>query len=311
MGADAGAGRFRPGVVLLFGPTGVGKTALIEELFSGRGEVVSADALQVYRKMDIGTAKPGAELLEKVPHHLVDILDFTENFNVADFCTLADRAVAGILSRGRVPVISGGTAYYLRAWLMGVPDTPRVDESVRKNLAEFWRERGDDELLEAVRAVDEPSAARLGRRDRYRMLRVLEVFEQTGRPLSAFRVPDTPRSDYRILSIGLKRERPELYRRIDLRVELMMKAGLEGEIRALVAGGARKEHPGMKGIGYREWFDGAGREDVASRIARSTRRYAKRQMTFFRSLPGVRWYDAGEPGEMRALRADLEAFLAG
>ncbi len=365
-----------PGVVLLFGPTAVGKTDLLDALFTGRAEVVSADALQVYRGMDVGTAKPDWALRRRLPHHLIDIRHFSESFNVADFCRLADEAVKDILERGLIPVISGGTAYYLKAWLMGVPRTPPVDEELRARLAEKWQDKSNEELAAAAAEVDPLSAQRLGRGDRYRMLRVLEVYEQCGRALSDFAVPDTPRTDFRFLSLGLTREREQLYQRINRRVEAMMKGGLEEEVRSLIAQGACRESPGMKGIGYREWFEedidgkaALSREAAAAaravpgkaappetvppetaarieakavpgkavppetaarieaeavpgkavppetaarieaKIAQSTRRYAKRQMTFFRSLPDVLWFDAGRMDDMQRLEEAVEQFL--
>lgn len=280
----------------MFGPTGVGKTALLNKLFVDLAEVVSADALQVYRGLDIGTAKPDADVLSRIPHHLIDILEYTEPFNVGEFRRMADLCVSDILSRGKIPIVSGGTAYYLRGWLMGVPNTPQSDPTVREALERKWCDAGNDALREALKQVDPISAERIGIRDRYRMLRAMEVFEQTGRPLSDFPVPDVPRDDYEVLLLGLKRDRADLNRRIEERVDEMFRKGLAQEVAALRADGARLEHPGMKAIGYREWFptDGVSNpseEDVRELIVRNTRRYAKRQMTFFASLPDVRWFD--------------------
>ncbi len=306
-----------PAVILLFGPTGVGKTDLLDRLFSGVGEVVSADALQVYKDLDIGTAKPPSDLISRLPHHLINILHYTQSFSVAEFVRLADAAVADILNRGKVPVISGGTAYYFKAWLMGLPGTPEVDPAVRAAVSEKWQDRDDAELKEAVRLVDPVSAERLGDRDRYRMLRVLEVHEQTGRALSGFTVPDKPRSDCRILPVGLTRERSELYERINRRVDQMLDAGLAEEVRQLRNSGARREDPGMKAIGYAEWFpESEGGEDpelerVRELIARNSRRYAKRQLTFFSSLPGVRWYDMSVEPDVPAGLLEEIAIITG
>jgi tRNA dimethylallyltransferase len=288
---------------------------------SHRAEVVSADALQVYRHLDIGTAKPGADLLSRIPHHLIDIIDYPESFSVGDFCKRTDEALAGILRREHLPVISGGTAYYLKSWLLGMPETPLSDPRIRSELETHWAGKTSEALKEEILRIDPVSARRIGRGDRYRMLRVLEVYLQTGRPLSSFSVPDSPREDYNVLSIGLTRERQELYSRINQRVEEMFSDGLAAEVAALRRRGASASDPGMKGIGYREWFGepGDSREPgepdpdenrVKELIARNSRRYAKRQITFFSSLPDVHWFDAGEdpdgPGGILML---INAFL--
>jgi tRNA dimethylallyltransferase len=304
-----------PKVILLFGPTGVGKTVLLERLFSRGAEVVSADALQVYKHLDIGTAKPDAGTLSRLPHHLINIIDYTESFSVGEFCRRADESIHDILSRGLLPVISGGTAYYLKAWLLGTPETPLVNPKIRRSLEEKWRGRDDESLRDEVMRLDPVSAGRIGGRDRYRMLRVLEVHAQTGRPLSDFKVPGEPRTDFRTLSIGLRRNRTELYRRIDERVEQMFRDGLASEAALLREKGARRNHPGMKAIGYREWFGEDGEETpdperVKELIARNSRRYAKRQITFFASLPEVHWYDAGEdPDTPGGIKDTIRAFL--
>ena len=261
--------------------------------------MISADSLQVYRGLNIGTAKPDAGLLARIPHHLIDILDFTEPFNIGEFCRLADACVEEILSRGMLPVISGGTAYYLKGWLMGLPGTPPADPAIREAVARKWRNVTDGELKRALERVDPASAAKIADCDRYRMLRALEVHEQTGKPLSAFPVPDTPRGDYDVLLIGLMRTRSDLNRRIEERVDAMFTGGLGAEVAALREQGAERGHPGMKAIGYREWFSPDGgqdpeEQDVRDLVVRNTRRYAKRQMTFFASLPGVRWFDAAD-----------------
>ena len=301
----------KPGVILLFGPTAVGKTSLIEKLFSSGAEIVSADALQVYRQLNIGTAKPDADILSRIPHHLIDIVDFRDNFSVGDFCLKADEAVARIIERKHLPVISGGTAFYLKSWLMGMPDTPVSDPKIRADLERQWADKSDAELKEELFRVDPVSAEKIGRKDRYRMLRALEVQIQTGRPLSSFPVPSRPRADYRVLSIGLRRNRKELYERINLRVEKMFEEGLAEEIASLIQNGAKKNHPGMKAIGYREWFGTEeepepGIERIKELIARNTRRYAKRQITFFASIPDVHWF---EPSDKFPVPEGIESLI--
>jgi len=288
---------------------------LVSRLFPDGAEVVSADALQVYRQLDIGTAKPGAETLSRIPHHLINIIDFSEPFSVGDFCTGADDAVRSIVHRDNLPVISGGTAFYLKSWLMGLPETPVSDPQIRSALETEWNGRENAELREELKKYDPVSAGRIGRGDRYRMLRALEVWQQTGRALSSYHVPDTPRDDYDVLSLGLRRERPELYRRINRRVDEMFEDGLPEELASLRKAGATAGHPGMKAIGYREWFAKPGEPEpdiaeVKELIARNTRRYAKRQITFFASLPDVFWFDVGESTDIpEGLISIIDDFL--
>jgi tRNA dimethylallyltransferase len=311
-------------VCILFGPTGSGKTALIEDLFvrgqgPGPAEIVSADSMQVYRGMDIGTAKPDRSLREKLPHHLIDIRDPREQFNAGDFVRLADEACAAIAGRGALPVVSGGTGFYLRNFILGLSEAPPGDAALREALGEEFRCRGAAALMEELAACDPPSAARIHPNDRYRLLRALEVFRLSGRPLSSFAPspPDAPRGKYRFLILGLCRPREELYRRIDGRCAAMFRRGLPAEVEGLYRAGYGPGDPGLAAIGYREFFvesapgqyarsgDLAG---VEALVARNSRRYAKRQITYFASLPEARWIPAGEdpPGQMRKA---LENFL--
>jgi len=313
----------RPKLIILFGPTGVGKTDILDRLFSDRTrlkavdgslpcvEVISADALQIYRDLDIGTAKPEADLLSRIPHHLINILNYNESFSAGEFVSRTDALIPQILHRGSLPVISGGSAFYIRSWLMGLPPTPPVNPAIRKKIEEQWRTRRDEEIHAALSEIDPKSALRISTKDRYRMLRALEVYSQTNRPLSDIQVPSQPHQDYRTLIIGLHRDRKELYQRINDRVDRMIDAGLEAEVAALRFQGARLEHPGMKGIGYREWFTQSSPQSIADLIARNTRRYAKRQITFFSSLEGVHWFDAAEPLEISGLRQTIADFLKG
>jgi len=273
----------------------VGKTDLLETLFRGKGEIISADSMQVYRHLDIGSAKPDPDTLKRIPHHLIDILDFREQFNAGDFVRRAEKCVRDIHSRGLLPVISGGTAFYFRNFIFGLPDIPPVPGELREELNRELEEKGPEALHRELAAVDPVTADRLEKADRSRIVRALEVFRGTGLPLSSYRTGTEPRDDLRCLLIGLERPRAELYERINARVEIMFGAGLTEEFKRLTLMGASPDDPGMKGIGYSEFFPCLTEgcltlEGVKARIQQDSRRYAKRQMTFFRSLPGVHWF---------------------
>lgn len=294
-------------VVVIFGATASGKTALAESLFSsdpvlppptgatgrfrGQAEIISADSMQVYRGLDIGTAKPGERFLSFLPHHLIDIVDPAEQFGAGSFVRLADAACAGIHERGKIPVVLGGTAFYLKNFIYGLPETPEADSATRKALQIRLTTEGIDPLWVELCTVDPESAGRINKNDFYRVIRALEVFLSSGRPLSSFKLPQTPRVQYRFLVIALERPREELNRRIDARVNSMFDAGLPEEIARLVKAGHGPEEPGMQAIGYREFFmDAMGTLDlelIRRAIAHNTKLYAKRQETFFKPLKNV------------------------
>ncbi len=300
-------------LVILFGPTAVGKTELVERLAKSfpKLEIVNADSMQVYRYLDIGTAKPPQALRRAVPHHLIDIVDPDVQFDAGQFVRRAEQAVAQIRARGGLPVLCGGTAYYLRSFICGLAQAPASEPSIRRQLKEELARRGLGALLEELGRVDPVTRAAVAEADAYRVLRALEVYRTAGRPLSSFANPDRPRLDYSFLTLGLARERPELYRRIDARVEGMFAAGLPREVTDLLARGFGPGDPGLRGIGYREFFvmqRGCWTlQDLREAIQLDSRRFAKRQITFFKSLPGVEWLPAGEP-ERIARRID--GFLA-
>jgi tRNA dimethylallyltransferase len=308
--------------LILFGPTASGKTELLERLFAGphplcRAEIVSADSVQVYRGLDIGAAKPSATVLAALPHHLIDILNPDEQFNAGDFVRLADRACAAIHARGALPVISGGAGFYLRNFVLGLPEAPPSDPLIRKALETEFRDRGAQALMEELAACDPVSAGRIHLNDTYRLRRALEVFRSSGRPLSSFASTGAARENrppYRFRILGLERPREEMFRRINQRCALMFRRGLPDEVRRLHEAGYGPGDPGMRAIGYREFFieeaPGQWRLDsdtdkVQELAARNSRRYAKRQITFFASIPNVKWISAqDDPAE--EIRRELE-----
>jgi tRNA dimethylallyltransferase len=266
--------------------------------------------MQVYRHMDVGTAKPSLQERARIPHHLVDVADPSEQFTAGRFVKDAEQLISSILGRGRFPVVAGGTAFYITSLLHGMPEAPPVDPSVRERLRTIERDEGRAALYRALQQSDPDAASRIQPNDRYRVMRALEVFHSTGRSLFSYRWPRTPRNDLEFLLIGLDRPRDELYRRINERVRGMFDSGLLDEVKSLLDRGFRATDPGMRGIGYRELLAmRAGCEtlaDVRESIAKTTRRYAKRQLTFFRAVPGVCWMSPESPG---AIRERLESFV--
>jgi tRNA dimethylallyltransferase len=294
-----------PLVLVLVGPTASGKTALLDALFGSRdgreawglpeAEVVSADSMQAYRGLDIGTAKPESSLLERLPHRLIDILDIQVQYTVGDFVRLADEACAEIAAAGKLPLLSGGTGFYVRNFICGLPSAPAADPEARALVARDLAERGPAALRAELAARDPASAARIHENDLYRLTRALEITRATGRPMADFAAGIEPRPNWRFALYGTMPGPGELDARIGERVDSMMAAGLAEEAAALIAAGHGPGEPGMKAIGYREFFspDGGLTSEspalVAERIKLDTRRYAKRQMTFFRGLSGIEW----------------------
>ena len=284
-------------IVVVVGPTAVGKSDLAIRLAEEcGGEIVNADSLQVYRGMDIGTAKTPPSVRRRIPHHLIDILEPDEPFSAADFRKEADRAIADIVGRGKRVVVVGGTGLYIRALLHGLADSPSGDGPVRRELEVLAREAGPEELHRLLAAVDPASAARLSPRDQLRVIRALEVYRVTGRPMSAFLTEHRfAERRYRALKIGLNLPREDLYRRIDERVDHMMEAGLVAEVMGLLGQGLSPDLKPLKAIGYKEicgYLAGAWTLEEAVRlIKRNTRHYAKRQLTWFKSDPEIIWLD--------------------
>ena len=278
-----------PEIVLLSGPTAVGKSAVALEVARAcQAEIVNGDSLQVYRYLDIGTAKPDPEERSLVPHHLFDILDPDQLFNATDFQVRADTVIADIRSRGRLPLVVGGTGLYLRALLFGLCPMPEIDAGIRAELVSRLALEGSAALHTELVRHDAPMAARLAPRDRTRVLRALETVLSTGKSLAYFQEQHrflNPR--YRFLHIFLDLEREQLYQRINQRVEDMLKKGLVDEVKGLLEKGFGPELKPLKSIGYRQIIDHlAGRLSLDQAIAetkQATRRYAKRQLTWFRN----------------------------
>ncbi|NOZ30192.1 MAG: tRNA (adenosine(37)-N6)-dimethylallyltransferase MiaA [Chloroflexi bacterium] len=286
----------RPPLIAIVGPTAVGKTALSLDLAEAvNGEVVSADSRQIYRYMDIGTAKPTPDERARVPHHLLDVVDPDQTLTLAQYQRLAYAAIEEIHRRGRVPLLVGGTGLYVRAVLEGlrIPEVP-PDPELRARLEAEAAEQGPEALHARLAALDPVAAARIDPRNVRRVIRALEVCLIAGRPISELQQASPP--PYRILRLGLTRPRRELYARIDARVDAMMAAGLVDEVRSLLARGYGPELPAMTGLGYRQICQYlAGEmtlEEAVREIKRRTRRFVRQQQTWFRpDDPRIRWFD--------------------
>jgi len=306
--------------VVICGPTGVGKTAAGIELARALGgEIVGADSVQIFRHMNIGSAKPTPAERAAAPHHLIDVADPDEPWDAARYAREARRVVADIHGRGRVPLVAGGTGLYIRALMSGMfsldgsagDSTAVGDPELRRRLREESAALGSPALHQRLAEKDPEAAARIHPNDAFRIVRALEVVEVTGRPLSAHQADhefgDAP---YRPFRIGLYREREALYERIERRVDAMLAEGLLEEARDLLARGYGPELKPMKAIGYRHMVDYlAGRVDWAETVRllkRDTRRYAKRQLTWFRAEADVRWVVPEAAGD---LLPDLKNFL--
>lgn len=285
----------KPKAILLFGPTAVGKTALTENLFSKGFEIINADSVQVYRGLDIGSAKPSEALMAQIPHHLVNIRDPWEDYSVGEFVHDADDAIKDISSRGLIPLITGGTAYYFRHLLYGAPKTPPSDAETRKSVEKEIEEKGKDWAYEYLEDIDPVAAEKINKNDIYRVSRAIEVYRASGKPLSSFTLSKEVRKDIDFIVIGLERDREELKKRIRLRVDEMFETGLYDEIKRLMKEGAEATWPSMEAIGYREFFTAAFEGEcsistIKEEIVKASEQYARRQITFFSSFSTARFF---------------------
>ena len=284
-------------LLVIQGPTASGKTELaIRIAESLGGEIINADSMQVYRGMDIGTAKPSPDLQKRVRHHLLDIVSPDKNFSAGDFRREAVKAISEIHSRGAKPILVGGTGLYIRVLLKGLVEVPPADPEYRKELQELIERSGGDFLLSKLALLDPVSAAALHPNDHVRIIRALEVFRQSGSPISAFRDRHGfMAEEYDYLKIGIRLSREELYSRINRRVECMIDEGLEDEVKGLLASGYDLELKSMKSIGYREMCSYLAGEctidEAVELIKRNTRRYCKRQETWFRGDSEIYWVE--------------------
>ena len=281
-------------IICIAGPTASGKTALAVELAKElNGEVVSCDSMYVYRRMNIGTAKPSVEEQQGIPHHMIDVAEPDEDFSVGKYCAMAAPIVDDIVARGKTAIIAGGTGLYMDSLIKGNDFAPFPSTGVREKLEAQADAEGMEAMTAWLQSVDPESAARI--HDRKRILRALEVYLETGETITEHnrRTQAIP-PRYNPVSLGLDfAERSELYRRIDLRVDIMLQQGLVEEIEELLASGIPEKCTAMQAIGYKEFvaaLKGCGTiEEAAEEVRKASRHYAKRQLTWFRQNKNIRW----------------------
>jgi tRNA dimethylallyltransferase len=305
----------KPKIVIIVGPTAVGKSRVAMEL-AGRfnGEIVNADSMQAYRFMDIGTAKPSRDERERVRHHLIDIRNPDEEFDAAQFREEASRAISEISGRNHLPIVAGGTGLYIKALTEGIFEVPKVDKGLRERLRREADELGISHLYERLKSVDPEAARGIDPHNTHRIIRALEVYCLTGRPISQYQMEHAfSERPYDTLKIGLHTDRETLYKNIDDRVDNMVNMGLIDEVKRILELGYGPGLKPMQGIGYchiSKYLAGEYDLDEAVRlIKRDTRHYAKRQMTWFRRDPDITWFDIKEGGCLERIFSKVRGFV--
>jgi tRNA dimethylallyltransferase len=287
-------------ILIICGPTASGKSDLALRLADAvNAEIVNADSMQIYRGLNIGTAKPSLEQQAEIPHHLIDVVSPDQQFSAADFAAAADAAIHDIISRGKRVIVAGGTGLYMRALVHGLIDTPGGDAELRQALHDEADNIGSEAMLEQLRLVDPELAAVLHANNLVRIIRGLEVYRLTGIPLSSYQKEHAfAQRRYGTLQIGISVERQLLYDRINKRVERMLADGLLQEVSGLLAAGFGREHKSMRSIGYKESAANLcgeiNLEEAVRLIKQNTRHYAKRQLTWFNADPDILWFEYPE-----------------
>lgn len=306
-----------PKILVIVGPTASGKTRMAVELAQRHnGEVISADSMQIYRTMDIGTAKPTQEEMGGIPHHMIDVADPEEDFSVARYVEMAARCVDDVLARGKLPIVAGGTGLYIDSLLSGRTFAPfSPDSALRGELERELAEKGGQAMLEALAQVDPEAAQRLHPNDHKRIIRALEVYRSTGKTITQHnRETQAIPPRYDALTIGLAfQDRQAMWRRIDQRVDEMVAAGLEDEVRRLLTSGISPKCTAMQAIGYKEFTQALSGEmtwqEAADVVKLRSRQYAKRQLTWFGRNPNTRWVRWDDPPEFEQGRRSSTEYM--
>jgi len=302
----------RKNLLIILGPTCVGKSATaikIARIFDG--EIINCDSMQVYQGFDIGTDKMTLDQRENIPHHLLDIISPSTQFTAADFIRLALEAVGNIHKKNKLPIITGGTGLYLKALLDGLFPEGKSDPNIRKRLEAEAKANGVKSLCERLKTIDPQYAEKIGTNDKYRIIRALEVFEATNISLTEhFAQTRSFVADFHVLKIGLKIDRQILYTNIEKRVDKIFTGGLVNEVKNLLDNGVKKESPPFRALGYKHVLKHLKREltleEAVILTKRDTRHYAKRQMTWFRKMEGIEWFN---PEEFDSLEERTKEFL--
>ncbi|CAG7649510.1 tRNA dimethylallyltransferase [Paenibacillus solanacearum] len=307
----------RTPLLVLVGPTAVGKTKLSLAVAEEYGaEIISGDSMQVYRKMDIGTAKATPEERAQVPHHMIDIQDPDEPFSVAEFQDRCTVLIEDIASRGKLPFIVGGTGLYVESVCYRYQFSESgSDEAFREEQRLYAEAAGAEALHDRLRQIDPESADRLHPNDQRRIIRALEIFHVTGEKLSDRLKVQKKESPYELCIVGLTMDRALLYKRIEERIDQMMDEGLVEEVRALLADGYTKDMVSMQGLGYKEiagYLEGAySLEEAVEMLKKSTRHFAKRQLSWFRHMTDIEWIDVSEMANISTQLEKIRAIIAG
>ena len=306
-----------PKILVIVGPTASGKTRMAVELAQRHnGEVISADSMQIYRTMDIGTAKPTQEEMGGIPHHMIDVADPEEDFSVARYVEMAARCVDDVLARGKLPIVAGGTGLYIDSLLSGRTFAPfSPDSALRRELEQEMADKGGQAMLEELAKVDPEAAQRLHPNDHKRIIRALEVYRSTGKTITQHnRETQAIPPRYDALTIGLAfQDRQAMWRRIDQRVDEMVAAGLEDEVRRLLTSGISPKCTAMQAIGYKEFTQALSGEmtwkEAADVVKLRSRQYAKRQLTWFGRNPNTRWVRWDDPPDFEQGRRASTEYL--
>jgi tRNA dimethylallyltransferase len=307
-------------VLVLTGPSAIGKTSLSIELAKTFNcEIISADSMQVYKHMDIGTAKVTSEEMEGVPHHLIDIVTPDEHYDAAKFSKDGATAIKNIHEKNKIPLLTGGTGLYIKALLYGIFSEPAHNIEIRKALKKRLKEKGAETLYEELHAIDPASARRVHKNDTHRIIRGLEIYHSTGKTWSFFleqqklKTADKINNYRNICIIGLHRERENLYKRINLRTEVMLENNFQQEVEDLLNMGYSRNLKSMGSIGYRHMTSYLAGEisfqKMKETLARDTRRYAKRQITWFNKMKELTWLDVADKNLiLKTISKKLESF---
>ncbi|MEK3735426.1 MULTISPECIES: tRNA (adenosine(37)-N6)-dimethylallyltransferase MiaA [Paenibacillus] len=307
----------KPKLLVLIGPTAVGKTRMSIEIAKAFGcEIISGDSMQVYRGMDIGTAKIKPDEMEGIPHHLIDIHDPEHAYSAAEFQEQATRIIQEVGDRGRLPFIVGGTGLYIESVCYGFRFSEGgADEAFRQEQLRYAEEHGAEALHQRLHQIDPEMAGKLHPNDLRRVVRALEVYHLTGVPLSAQLASQKKESPYQLCLIGLTMDRQMLYKRIEERIDQMLGEGLVDEVAFLLGRGFGPSLVSMQGLGYKEivsYLQGqCSYEDAVELLKRDTRRFAKRQLSWFRHMKDIEWVDVSNPANFSANYEKIRAIIAG